>query len=190
MTYVLDACAVIALLKEEAGFEKVRDLVHTADIGEAETVMSIVNLLEVYYGFAGADGFELATDKVNKIYNSSIQILDTISRPVLGIATRLKSAYPLSLADAVGLATAIDQGGQFVKRESLGTYIGYTVGYDHTGKAFAGKCTLAYGSYGHIVDDIGYHQFFYGSPGTYDGKGAVIFFHSDGKTALGEKGKG
>ena len=56
MIYVLDACAIIALLKMEAGFEIVRDLIKAADAGKIEISMNIVNLLEVYYGFAGVEG--------------------------------------------------------------------------------------------------------------------------------------
>ena len=47
--YVLDACALIALLQEEPGADKVADVLNSADNDEAEIVMHKVNFLEVYY---------------------------------------------------------------------------------------------------------------------------------------------
>jgi predicted nucleic acid-binding protein len=115
MTYVLDACALIALFKQEEGFEKVRDLIKTADDGESVVYLSIINALEIYYGFIGADGIDYADGLMRKIYNSSITIIDIISKPVFNYAAKLKGAYRrLSLADAVGLATAADFSACFV----------------------------------------------------------------------------
>jgi PIN domain nuclease of toxin-antitoxin system len=113
--YVLDACALIALFKKESGFEEVRDLVKAADAGEIAVYMSIVNLLEVYYGFIGSDGMVYATTLMNKVYDSAIKIIATISPPVYQNAARLKGTYRrISLADSVGLATAASIGGTFV----------------------------------------------------------------------------
>jgi PIN domain nuclease of toxin-antitoxin system len=47
--YVLDACALVAVLKGENGAEAVDDLFQRAVQGDAALSMSIVNLLEVYY---------------------------------------------------------------------------------------------------------------------------------------------
>ena len=48
--YVLDACALIALLQDETGADKVAAVFNAASKGEAEIVMHKINLLEVYYG--------------------------------------------------------------------------------------------------------------------------------------------
>ncbi|MDR3146781.1 MAG: PIN domain-containing protein [Treponema sp.] len=115
VTYVLDACALIALLKQENGFEKVRDMINSVDDNEADVYISIINLLEVYYGFISSDGIEDATRIIEKIYNSSIQIVDTISQTVYQHAARLKGTYKrISLADSIGLATAIEKSCHFV----------------------------------------------------------------------------
>ena len=47
--YILDACALLALLRDEAGADKVAAAVNSANIGEAEIIMHKANLWEVYY---------------------------------------------------------------------------------------------------------------------------------------------
>jgi len=46
--YVLDACALIALLYGEAGADKVVDVINAAHNGEATISLNKVNLLEGY----------------------------------------------------------------------------------------------------------------------------------------------
>jgi PIN domain nuclease of toxin-antitoxin system len=121
MTYVLDACALIALLNEEEGKDKIDDLFNQAKAGKITLCMSIINMLEVYYGFIGADGLDRANEILAPIDETPLRIIDTISQAVYREAARLKSMYkgsksqsPLSLADAIGLATAINLNGVFV----------------------------------------------------------------------------
>jgi predicted nucleic acid-binding protein len=115
MTYVLDACAMIALMKGENGAEAVDNLFQQAVQGEAKLYMSIVNLLEVYYGFFEDIGLAKTQKILNKIDDTPLIIIDAISRRVYHETARLKGTYHrLSLADAVGVATAIDHGGIFV----------------------------------------------------------------------------
>ncbi|MDR0442909.1 MAG: PIN domain-containing protein [Treponema sp.] len=113
--YVLDACALIALLKKEQGAEAVDDLFQQTVRGEAALSMSIVNLLEVYYGFIGEIGLTETEDMMNTIADTPLSIIDTISKRVYREAARLKGTHRrLSLADAVGVATAVECGGVFV----------------------------------------------------------------------------
>ena len=44
--YILDACALIALLQEEEGADKVAAIINTAHKGEAMIFMNKINLLE------------------------------------------------------------------------------------------------------------------------------------------------
>jgi PIN domain nuclease of toxin-antitoxin system len=61
--YVLDACALlVAVLKGENGAEDVDSLFQQAAQGEAALCMSIINLLEVYYGFIGDIGLTETVD--------------------------------------------------------------------------------------------------------------------------------
>ena len=47
--YVLNACALIALLQDEPGADKVSEVLNAANKGEATIIMHKANLLEVYY---------------------------------------------------------------------------------------------------------------------------------------------
>ena len=63
--YILDACALIALLKNENGADTVSDIYEKTDNGEAVLLMNRVNLFEVYYGFYKEKGKDYA-DKIMK----------------------------------------------------------------------------------------------------------------------------
>jgi PIN domain nuclease of toxin-antitoxin system len=113
--YVLDACALVALLKGENGAEAVDHLFQQAVQSNAALFMSIVNLLEVYYGFVSDIGLTETRNMMNIIQYTPLVIIDTISQQVYHEAARLKGTYHrLSLADAVGVATAIELSGVFV----------------------------------------------------------------------------
>ena len=47
--FILDACALIALLAGEKGAEKVRDIIQDAIDGKITVKINQINLLEVYY---------------------------------------------------------------------------------------------------------------------------------------------
>jgi predicted nucleic acid-binding protein len=53
LTCVLDACALIAWLKNEPGEETIRSLLERAKNGKDSLYMNVINLLEVCYGFTG-----------------------------------------------------------------------------------------------------------------------------------------
>jgi predicted nucleic acid-binding protein len=79
--------------------------------------MSIVNLIEVYYGFIRDLGKERAVEILNHIHDLPLQFIDTINKQVFDEASRLKGTYKMSLGDAIGLATAINLGGLFVSSD-------------------------------------------------------------------------
>jgi predicted nucleic acid-binding protein len=114
MTYVLDACALIALLADEEGKDNVDELFTKAQAGEITLCISIVNILEVYYGFISEDGLERADEILAPIDETPLQIIDFVFGPIYKEAARLKGTYNISLADAVGLATAMNRSGVFV----------------------------------------------------------------------------
>jgi PIN domain nuclease of toxin-antitoxin system len=114
-SYILDACALLALLKEEEGAYAVDNLFQKAVRGEAALYMSIINLLEVFYGFIRESGLDREEEIMRCIDDTPLRILNYISQPVYREAARLKGTYHrISLADAVGLATAFELSGQFV----------------------------------------------------------------------------
>jgi PIN domain nuclease of toxin-antitoxin system len=114
LTYILDACALLALLKEEEGAEKIYAILKQSGAGKALLYMHIVNLLEVYYGIRHENGQELADEVLKFVDASSIKIIEDITDPIFREAGYLKSSYKCSLADAIGLGAAFDLSGTFV----------------------------------------------------------------------------
>jgi PIN domain nuclease of toxin-antitoxin system len=114
--YVLDACALLAFLNKEDGWDKVKALlIETIDSGEVEIYMSIVNLLEVYYDRLRLDDNEKLGEFLTWAFASPIKIIDAVSRSELDTAARLKAVYKrISLADAIGIATAQSLAAVFV----------------------------------------------------------------------------
>ena len=107
MNYIFDACALIAYIKKEQGVHTIVDLLKQAEDGTANISMSIVNLLEVYYGFFQERKRVAAGVIMEEIYSLPVHIVDTITAPVFDMAGYLKASYSISLADAFAAATAL-----------------------------------------------------------------------------------
>jgi len=104
--YVLDANALIALLQDEPGAEKVFDVIKAAYKGEAEIIMHKANLLEVYYDAYRYRSKEQADLMVAEVVKSPIQINAEITDDIFAKAGRLKATYKISFADSFALAQA------------------------------------------------------------------------------------
>ena len=105
--YVMDACALIALLSQEEGSDRVLSVYNRAVSGDAALIMNVLNLLEVYYGDYRAHGKEAASNMVANVYASPIQIIPAISGDIFEEAGRLKASYRISLAGSVALAQTL-----------------------------------------------------------------------------------
>jgi PIN domain nuclease of toxin-antitoxin system len=114
MTYVLDACALLAFLNDEPGAEKIETILNQSVVGECAVSMHINNLLEVFYGQLREKGLEIAMIVLAAVDAYTITIIDTIFDPIFHKAAHIKAAYRCSLADAIGLAAAFDLSGTFV----------------------------------------------------------------------------
>jgi predicted nucleic acid-binding protein len=106
MNYILDACALMAALKREQGWEKVYTLIIRAKAGDIRLYMHIVTVLEVYYTIRREQGPEAAQDMLDNVDDSAIQITDDMSKPFFREAGRLKATYRMSLADTFVCAAA------------------------------------------------------------------------------------
>ena len=104
--YILDACALIAVLNKEDGAEVVRDLIDKANENSVSISMNVINLLEVYYGVRRELGQDLADKVLSSVKSNSIEIIETITKDIFIEAGRLKSTYRISLADSLALAEA------------------------------------------------------------------------------------
>ena len=105
-TYVLDACALIALLAKEGGADKVAGAYSEATIGNAKVLMNAVNLVEVYYDFYRAYNEDTANDMIAHVEASIVEVVTEIDKNILVEAGRLKAIYKISLADSFAVAQA------------------------------------------------------------------------------------
>jgi PIN domain nuclease of toxin-antitoxin system len=108
--YFLDACALLAVYKQENGYDVVADIYEDAVNGRASIYINAVNLLEVYYGLIYEFGTEFANKRLQEVVESIVEITD-LTLPKLIEAGRIKTTYKLSLADAIALAeTSVSRG--------------------------------------------------------------------------------
>jgi predicted nucleic acid-binding protein len=120
MTYIFDACALIAYLNQEEGegFEEVDELFGRAETGEITIYMSIVNLVEVYYGYIGDCGVTIADEIMRPVFDFPMQIISNIADVICRETARFKGICPLSLADAFLCATAKSLSATIVTKDS------------------------------------------------------------------------
>ena len=112
--YVLDACALIALLQNEQGAGIVVSAFSEASNGSAVITMNKTNLLEVYYDayrFRGKDSADLMISAFRK---TPVCVNAELSDRIFYEAGRLKATYRTSLADSFALAQAIVDNGRLL----------------------------------------------------------------------------
>ena len=112
--YIFDACALIALLSKENGYENVEKLIKKAKNEQAKIVMHSLNLYEVYYNICKTYNENSASKFLKEIENSPIQLNAEITKEIMITAGRLKNKYKMSLADSIGLAQTVILNGSFV----------------------------------------------------------------------------
>ena len=108
--YVLDACALLAVIKAENGGQIVNNAYREAEDGKAKIIMNRVNLLEVYYGLINEFGTEIAGRILEQVTESIVRITD-LNEESLIEAGRIKSVYKISIADSIATAEASVSGG-------------------------------------------------------------------------------
>jgi len=113
-TYVLDACALIAVLYSETGADVIKAAFEEADKGFAKIVMHKANLLEVYYEAYRERGKDNAELMLAELKKRPLDINAEISDEIFAHAGRLKATYKISFADSFALAQAIVSGGSLL----------------------------------------------------------------------------
>ena len=112
--FILDACALLAVLAMEKGAENIRDLFQKAVDNQAVLMMNKLNFLEVYYKIYKTYGKTEADNLLKTMEQMPITIKDTLTNEVFKEAGRLKSKYKLSLADSIAVAESIINKGSLV----------------------------------------------------------------------------
>ena len=105
--YLLDACAMLALLNYEEGADVVNGLLDSARRGEITLNMSAANLIEVYYDRVRIHGHELADAVIRGIYDTTpISIIESLTPAIVREASYFKAKGKMSFADSILIATA------------------------------------------------------------------------------------
>jgi len=113
--YVLDACAIIASLKNEEGANKVENIfISQKKSNDMQIIMHKINLLEVYYDVVKRCGEAAAKNVLAEIKRNPIKIISLFSNQLFFEAGKLKAKYRISLADSIALSLTYLQKGILV----------------------------------------------------------------------------
>lgn len=104
--FILDACALLRLLQDEPGADRIDMMLQGASARKHRVQMHIINLGEVIYSIGKAFGWEVAQRKREEIQLLPISIIP-FSDHMLWKAVELKSKFALSYADCFAAAAAI-----------------------------------------------------------------------------------
>jgi ribonuclease VapC len=104
--YVLDSYALLAHFEDEAGGEKVRDILKEARDGKTKLFLSVINFGEIYYSTYRERGIEKAQEIKLIIEQLPIMIIDA-DKPITMQAAKLKALYPVAYADSFAAALSI-----------------------------------------------------------------------------------
>ena len=102
--YVLDSFALLALLQDEPGADRVDHLLTAASRGEAEIRMSLINLAEVQYQIIRRD----ADPSKALAALEGFPIVRVSADAYVPQVVELKANHPISLADCFAAALAQD----------------------------------------------------------------------------------
>lgn len=107
---VLDAWALVAWLRDRTpAAEAVEALLSQAKAGRVRLLVNIVNLGEVFYITAKADGVPRAEYVLEELKHLPLEVCPAPNSLVLE-AARLMGRHPISYADAFAVATALREG--------------------------------------------------------------------------------
>jgi predicted nucleic acid-binding protein len=105
--YTLDACAVLALLWQENGYESIDEVFEKAKNGEAMLIMHRVTLTEIYDVILKEEGADNADKAIEQILtNSPIKFYDTTADlRFIKTFAQLRAKYGTHFTDSWVVAT-------------------------------------------------------------------------------------
>lgn len=104
-SYVLDAFAVMAFLRDEPGGPKMRELIQAAAREEIQLYLCLINYGEVLYMVERRWGEIELRKVIARLDDLPIQVMP-IDRSLTLAAAHVKAHHPLSYADAFAVALA------------------------------------------------------------------------------------
>ena len=105
---VFDSYALIALFRQEPGYETVRDLLVKMANDESEGFISAINVGEVYYMISRKSNTKSADAAIAAIKQMPLHIIEPDLKMCLDAAT-IKAKHSLSYADAFAAALTISK---------------------------------------------------------------------------------
>jgi len=111
--FVLDSYALLAFFGDEAGQERVRQLLEEAFHGHCRLFMSIVNLGEVLYITERERGLPKAQEALARIDELPVEIVDANRAQTLA-AAHIKAHWSVAYADCFAVALAKLKGATIV----------------------------------------------------------------------------
>ncbi|MCL6614088.1 MAG: type II toxin-antitoxin system VapC family toxin [Firmicutes bacterium] len=109
--FVFDSYAVLALMEDEPGAQRVAEII--ADEA-AELYLCVINLGEIYYVIARREGEPAAEEVVRGVMEEESLVLAEATWPRVKEAARIKAGGGLSYADAFVLALSLEIGAPLV----------------------------------------------------------------------------
>ena len=112
-TKVLDSWAIMAFFEGEPAAEGVETLIHQSIQARSGLLMTSVNLGEVWYSVARAQGETVAEKAIQNIHSLDIEIVPTSWELSLQ-AAKFKAKNPIAYADCFAAALAYLRGVELV----------------------------------------------------------------------------
>jgi len=105
---VLDACALLRLVQDGPGADRVAEISNTAQAGKCQVLLHQINLGEIVYRISKGFGWPVAERKKAEI---SLLPIETVafSEGIFWAAVKLKAHYPMSYADCFAAALAMQE---------------------------------------------------------------------------------
>ena len=104
--YILDSYAMIAYFEDEAGAERVAQVLKELIKGQAKGFMSVVNWGELYYNTMREQGVSEADKVILQLDKFPIQIVD-VNRELAYEAAKLKGEFRIAYADCFAVALSV-----------------------------------------------------------------------------------
>ena len=102
---ILDSYAILSLLQNETGADKVSELLEKASNDEEKLYMNWINIGEVYYQIIRREGKKIADETLTELQLLPITFVSVADELVLS-AAEAKAKYPIAFADCFVIATA------------------------------------------------------------------------------------
>ncbi|MFZ2447075.1 MAG: type II toxin-antitoxin system VapC family toxin [Syntrophobacteraceae bacterium] len=103
---VFDSHAILKFAQDEAGANRVEELLTASQDGRIRAFMNEINLGEIYYITIRRLGIESAKEFLEHFYSLPIELAPA-SWDIIASASELKARYALSYADCFAMASAL-----------------------------------------------------------------------------------